>query len=98
MGVPVVTLPSDRPASRQTAGFLGLVGLGGCIASSQQDYVERALVMADDRGRLSELRRMLRPRMAASPLCDGALFTPTLEAAYRRMWTQWRPDEAGAPA
>jgi protein O-GlcNAc transferase len=41
---------------------------------------------------------MLRPRMAASPLCDGALFTPTLEAAYRRMWTQWRPDEAGAPA
>jgi protein O-GlcNAc transferase len=95
MGVPVVTLPSDRPASRQTAGFLGLVGLGDCIAASQQDYVACAVAMAGDRGRLSELRHMLRPRMAASPLCDGALFTPTLEAAYRQMWTQWGTDKAG---
>jgi hypothetical protein len=27
--------------------------------------------------------------MTRSPLCDGALFTPTLEAAFRAMWKRW---------
>jgi protein O-GlcNAc transferase len=95
MGVPAVTLPRDRPASRQTAGFLGAVGLGACIASSHDDYVRRAVAFAADRDRLTELRRTLRSRMAASPLCDGALFTPTLEAAYRQMWTRWTDANSG---
>jgi predicted O-linked N-acetylglucosamine transferase (SPINDLY family) len=98
MGIPVMTLPRDRPASRQTAGFLGLVGLGDCIASSPEDYVRLVVAMAADRDRLRELRRMLRLRMAASPLCDGALFTPTLEAAYRHMWTRRIDAKSLAPA
>jgi hypothetical protein len=32
--------------------------------------------------------------MAASPLCDGAVFTPTLEAAFRQMWQRWREGES----
>jgi len=35
--------------------------------------------------------------MAASPLCDGAVFTPTLEAAFRQMWQRWREGESPAP-
>lgn len=89
MGAPVVTLRGDRPASRQTTGFLGLIGMDECVASSPADYVRRAVALAGDSARLEELRRTLRPRMAASPLCDGALFTATLEAVYREMWTRW---------
>jgi protein O-GlcNAc transferase len=90
MGVPVVTLPGDRPASRQTIGFLDHVGLSDCIAYTPADYVARAAALAADLGRLTDLRRALRPRMAASPLCDGAVFTPTLEAAFQQMWERWR--------
>jgi len=89
MGVPIVTLPGDRPASRQSQGFLDLVGAGDGVASSPADYVGRAVALAADPGRLGKLRGALRPRMAASPLCDGALFTPTLEAAFRQMWLRW---------
>jgi protein O-GlcNAc transferase len=89
MGVPVVTLPGDRPASRQTIGLLAHVGLEDCIAGSPTDYVRRATAWAADTARLRDRRHSQRSRMAAAPLCDGALFTPTLEAAFRQMWTRW---------
>jgi protein O-GlcNAc transferase len=94
MGVPVVTLPGDRPASRQTIGFLRHVGLEDCVAATPADYVARAAALAADPGRLMGLRQAMRPRMAASPLCDGAVFTPTLEAAFRQMWQRWREGES----
>ena len=86
MGVPVVTLPGERIASRQTLGFLEALGLGDLAATSGSDYVRIAAALADDPGRRAALRCALRPRMAASPLVDGRRFTPRLEAAYRGMW------------
>jgi hypothetical protein len=47
---------------------------------------EAAALAADPAG-LSDLRRLLRPRMAASPLCDGAGFTRDLELAFQTMWS-----------
>jgi predicted O-linked N-acetylglucosamine transferase (SPINDLY family) len=89
MGVPVVTLPGERPASRQTLSFLRVLGLGDLVAMSQADYVRIAAGLAADPRRRALLRGALRARMAASPLCNGALFTPTLESAYRQMWRRW---------
>ncbi|HLW91917.1 MAG TPA: tetratricopeptide repeat protein [Roseiarcus sp.] len=86
MGVPVVTLPGDRPASRQTIAFLNLLGLSECVATTPADYAARAAALAADPARLREIRRSLRARMAMSPLCDGPLFTRNLEAAFRQMW------------
>ena len=89
MGVPVVTWPQDRIASRQTLAFLAELGLTDLAAASEDDYVRIAADLAADPARRAELRRTLRPRMAASPLTDGARFTPGLEAAYRQMWRAW---------
>jgi protein O-GlcNAc transferase len=93
MGVPVTTMPGDRPASRQTVGFLDLLGLGDCAARSPTEYVRCARALAADPERLRTLRHSLRSRMTKSPLCDGALFTPTLEAAFRALWNRWRAGE-----
>lgn len=89
MGVPVVTLPGERPASRSAASILAAVGLEDWIASSGEDYVRRAAAFARDNARLADLRRTLRARVRASPLMDEARFARDMEALYRRMWREW---------
>jgi protein O-GlcNAc transferase len=89
MGVPVVTLPQDRFASRQTLGFLRTLGLEDLAASSPGDYVAIAAALSADVARRETLRDTLRPRMAVSALCDAKAFTANLEAAYREMWRRW---------
>jgi predicted O-linked N-acetylglucosamine transferase (SPINDLY family) len=89
MGVPVVTLPQDRVASRQTLAFLHGLGLDDLAASSEDDYVRIAAALAADPERRAELRRTLRPRMAASPMNDPKVFAQGLDAAYRQMWRRW---------
>jgi predicted O-linked N-acetylglucosamine transferase (SPINDLY family) len=89
MGVPVITLGGDRFASRHSLSHLTAVGLPELIASGPDDYIARAVGLACDPERLATLRRELRPRMAASPLCDGSRFTRNLEDAYRYMWRSW---------
>jgi len=95
MGVPVVTLKGDRHAGRVGASLLTQVGLTDLIAGSVDEYVEIAAALAGDSARLSALRRSLRPRMAASTLCDSPAFARKIEAAYRTMWKAWCEAPAG---
>ena len=67
----------------------GVVGLAHCAARTVAEYVACATGLAAEPNRLVTLRHRLRSRMTASALCDGALFTPTLEAALREMWGRW---------
>lgn len=94
MGVPVLTLAGQRPVSRQTMGFLTVLGLSGLVAHDHDGFVAAALALAGNRGRLSDLRRDLRGQMAASPLCDGGRFAAHLEWALARMVERAR---AGLP-
>jgi protein O-GlcNAc transferase len=98
MGVPVVTLRGDRHAGRVGASLLTQLGLTDLIAGSVEEYVEIAVALAGDPARLADLRRSLRPRMAASPLCDAPAFARKIEAAYRAMWKDWCQPAADAPA
>jgi predicted O-linked N-acetylglucosamine transferase (SPINDLY family) len=101
MGVPVVTLPGERPVSRQTLAFLTALERTEWAAETPEDYVAIAHGLAGDANRLAAFRTEQRQRMAASPLCDGPRFTRGLEAAYRDMWRRWcaaRPAEAAPDA
>ncbi|MDR3581069.1 MAG: tetratricopeptide repeat protein [Oryzomonas sp.] len=95
MGVPVVTLAGDRPVSRQTKGFLKMLDLDDLSADTGADYVDIAAGLSADLDRLSRLRQGMRRRMAASPLCDGAGFTRTLEDIYRQIWLSWEKNSEG---
>jgi len=97
MGVPVITAPGRRPASRSAASILANVGLADCIAPDAAGYVDLAIRFARERGRIAELRRTLRARMRASPLMDEARFARDMEAAYRRMWLDWCEGRRAAP-
>lgn len=88
MGVPVLTLPGVRPASRSAASILTALGLEDWIAASPEDYVRRAVRFASG-GVVGALRRTLRERMRASPLMQEARFARDIEQAYRTMWHRW---------
>lgn len=89
MGVPVVTLTGDRHASRVGASLLAAVGLSSLVASSPDDYVDKAVAVASDVDRLSRWRQELRARMAASPLTDAQRLAREVESAYRGLWRAW---------
>ena len=89
MGVPVVTLCGDRHAGRVGASLLTQLGLSDLIAGSVEEYLEIAVALAGDPARIASLRGSLRPRVAASQLCDARGFARKIEAAYRSMWQRW---------
>ncbi len=86
MGVPVVTLAGEWFVSRHATSHLTNAGHPEFVAETDARYLEIALSLALDRGRLAEIRAGLRPQMAASPLCDGPRFTRNIERIYREMW------------
>ena len=98
MGVPVITLKGHRHAGRVGASLLTKIGLTDLIANSIEDYVEIAVALAGNSGRLDDLRRALRPRMATSPMCDEGAFACKVEAAFRSMWQHWCAASPGMSA
>ncbi|MBI3707932.1 MAG: tetratricopeptide repeat protein [Proteobacteria bacterium] len=89
MGVPVVTLAGDRFVARMSASILAAAGLDELIAATPDDYVAKAAALAADPARLTAYRREIRPRLAASALCDSAGYARNVEAAFRAMWRRW---------
>ena len=89
MGVPVVSLPRTRPVSRQSQAFLTALGRTEWVAQGQDDYVRIATALASDPVKLATLRRDQRPRMPASPVCDGEHFARHFEAALRSIGQSW---------
>jgi predicted O-linked N-acetylglucosamine transferase (SPINDLY family) len=89
MGVPVITLAGETHVSRVGVSLLSSVGLNEYIAQSPQEYIQKAVDLANNREKLPQLRANLRGRMLASPLMDAGAIARSLEDAYRTMWRHW---------
>jgi predicted O-linked N-acetylglucosamine transferase (SPINDLY family) len=89
MGVPVVTQVGPTVVGRAGWSQLSNLGLTELAAHGDDEFVQLAVQWARDLPRLADLRRELRPRLLASPLCDGQRFARSIEAAFRAMWRQW---------
>ncbi len=101
MGAPVIALAGRTHAGRVGVSLLNSVGLDDLVADSPERYVELAVQLAQQPDRLASLRRELRERMAASPLCDAPAHIRAFETVYRTLWQQWcaqqRATGGGAP-
>ncbi len=86
MGIPVVALAGESVVSRQSASALTNIGACELIFADLAAYTAGAVALAHDAPRLSKLRREMRAKMSASPLCQAEQFTRDLEMLYRRMW------------
>ncbi|HYE63694.1 MAG TPA: tetratricopeptide repeat protein [Phycisphaerales bacterium] len=89
MGVPVITLAGSSHRSRVGASLLTALGLEDQIASSHEQFVERAAGLAGDLPRLIGLHGSLRERMRGSVLCDTRGFAGRFEAGLRGAWRAW---------
>jgi predicted O-linked N-acetylglucosamine transferase (SPINDLY family) len=98
MGVPVVTLAAaaGKPAvGRAGVSILTHAGHPEWIARTREEYVEKAVGLAEDVARLQAIRAALREQLRGSVLMDAARFARSLEAAYRRMWRAWCARQGG---
>ncbi len=89
MGVPLISLAAAASISRGGVSVLNNVGLPELIADSPERYVQIAVNLAKDPGRLASIRSILRVRILKSPISDAAAFTRDTEAAFRQMWQDW---------
>ncbi len=99
MGVPVVTLKGSSHVSRVGISILSNIGQKDLIAESFDDYVNKAVSLAQDTELLKLKRSKLRGMMKDSPLMNQDMFTANIEVAFQDMWTTWcqtefNPDKA----
>lgn len=81
MGVPVVTLVGPAMHQRLSYAILKHAGLDECCADTPQEFVDRAVALAENVARLRELRTGLRATVQASPLAQPELFVENFQAA-----------------
>jgi len=87
-GVPVLTFDGDRWASRTSRSLLVAAGLMDWVMPDEDAYVQRASALAADPATpafLASLRVGMRERLRASPACDSAGLTRSLETFYLRV-------------
>ena len=90
MGVPIISLAGELPISRQTKSFLDLVGLNDLVAYTYDEYVSKAVALANDPQRLTEIRESLRQKMLESPLCDAKKYASDVCDLFFKMWDDKR--------
>lgn len=95
-GVPMLTLRGESFASRVAASLLVTSGLGELVTDTLADYEARALQLAREPRRLTELRARLEAGRATSPLFDTAGYCRNLEAAFSIMHQRHRRGDAPA--
>lgn len=82
MGVPVISRYGKRRGSRFGLSILSNTGLGELAVSNINEYIERAVGLANDVELLDVLHKNLRRMMSSSPIMDGKKYMEELERAY----------------
>jgi predicted O-linked N-acetylglucosamine transferase (SPINDLY family) len=89
MGVPVVAKLGNSIASRVAAAILSAVGMTDWVARTTDDYSAIAVKFASMPEHLTKLRHELPARISESSAGNSAKYTKAVEAAYRKMWTDY---------
>lgn len=94
-GVPVLAMLGDTFAGRVSASLVNAAGLPELIATSTDDYRQKAQKLAGDRALLQQYRDRLAANRLSCPLFDSSRFTRDLEQLYRNMWANHCRGEHG---
>lgn len=94
MGVPTVTLAGLSIPTRGSASWLKRVDLDAFVAHDKDEFVRKAIALADDPDMLQTLRSGLRERCLASAPFHPDVVAQGLSVALRMMWRRWCAGDA----
>jgi predicted O-linked N-acetylglucosamine transferase (SPINDLY family) len=90
MGVPVITIRGDRFVARVGASLLTHTGLSDLVAENPQQYIDKAVALAEDTDRLMRFREEARDILPQTAVYDPKRFVKHLERAYLDVFERWR--------
>jgi len=93
MGVPMITLVGERHNSRFGYSLLMNMGLGELCAFSEDEYVQKAVELANDWDRIRDYHLTIRRKMEDSPVMNDTIYMGELEAAYEKIFNAWLKNE-----
>jgi predicted O-linked N-acetylglucosamine transferase (SPINDLY family) len=91
MGVPMIALRGSRHSARVGASILTTIGREEWIAENHNEYIHKAVNLAQDSARLRIERLRLRRDMLHSPLMLPHHTVERIEEIYQRLVTSKRP-------
>jgi len=86
----VITCVGETFPSRVAGSLLTAMGMPELITNNLEDYFALALSLALDRERREGVRDRIIALRDTAPLFDSERFTRNLEAAYVKMWADYR--------
>ncbi|MBQ7450427.1 hypothetical protein IJS77_03345 [bacterium] len=90
MGLPTLTMPGETISSKGTARVNMALGLYDYIAANEEDFVQKAINIANNIDKLRYDRINLRKILRDSYLFnDYKAFSQEFEKAYKRAWTEF---------
>ncbi|KAK4733365.1 hypothetical protein R3W88_007626 [Solanum pinnatisectum] len=86
-GLPMITLPLEKMATRVSGSLCLATGLGDeMIVSSMKEYEEKAVSLGLNRSKLQDLTNRLKAARMSCPLFDTTRWVRNLERSYFMMW------------
>lgn len=94
-GVPVLTCPGEKFASRVAASLLTTLGVPELICSDFEDYFQKATFIAHHPEILAEIKSKINIGVKSSPLYDPHRFARNIEKAYMEMISRQKKGKQG---
>jgi predicted O-linked N-acetylglucosamine transferase (SPINDLY family) len=92
MSVPLIALYGTRMSARISAGILHNINSSELIAYTQQEYINKAVELANNIDQIKSYKKNLRNKYLSSPCCDKELFASQLNKAFRDIWENTSTD------
>lgn len=89
MGLPVITLVQERHNSRFGYSLLVNCGLEELCAFSEEEYIQKAVDLANDWDRIRDYHLTIRRKMETSPVMNDEIYMGEVEEAYEKIYNAW---------
>ena len=89
MGVPVVTFGDGSHGGNFGISLLKNIGLDFTCSYSVEEYIQKSILLAQDRELLNALHLGLRNMMENSPIMNEKQYMQELEQGYKRIWQEF---------
>lgn len=95
MGLPLLTCTGETFAARVATSLLQHINLPELITQNWQEYEQKAITLAKNPAKLSQLKQQLATQTKDAPLSDSSAFNPAqfsrnLEQQYQQIWQAYQ--------